>query len=219
VSWKEVEHLLVRAPGHFAVNHRLPPDTLARGTDVDDGPLVVPLHMQERIDQVRDGHVLGAEELPQGVDDEGALGDVGPDDGDRGIPALVVDVGIEDLDIHPVGVPLLQELERAPGQVRQLVRAAPLEELWRGLAQEELCEASGQLGVRRVDLALQLTADRVNDGGGVPAALRGRPTGVGHGEATVGSAICRVCTALALLGHISFGRSPGSCGRRPPDTR
>ena len=83
----------------------------------------------------------------------------------------------------------LRERLAVPGeQVGELVRAPALDELRGRLAQEELGESDRELGIRRVDLSLELAAHGIDDGGLVPAALHGRSQGVSHGEVTVRSA-------------------------------
>ena len=121
----------------------------------------VPLHVEERVDDVLDGDALGMEELPEGVQDEGPVGDMGADHRDRRVPSVGLDVRVPHLHVHPVRPGPPQEPERREDQVRQCIHAPLMEELRGRLRQHRLGEVEDDPGLGGVESALQMPAHRV----------------------------------------------------------
>ncbi len=153
---------LVGHPSEFAVHQRLAILALGGRTDLEDPAIFVALEVEHRVDEVLDGQVLCGEKLPERVHHERTLRDVRSEDRHRRVPALVLDVRIEGLDVHARALAALEEAESTQHHVGQRIGAARFQEIRRRLAEEDLRKADEQLRLIG-ELALQLAAYRIDD--------------------------------------------------------
>ena len=123
------------------------------------------------------------QELTEGVDDEGALGNTGPQDRYRRIPPLLVHLGIEDLDIDMVRTAVLHEPPRTEGDVGEGIRTPSVKKFPRGLGKEDLGERDHRLRLVRIDSPLELAAYGVDRRKLFTDVASRRLGGVAHGHA------------------------------------
>ena len=95
------------------------------------------------------------QELTKGIHDEGSLGKAGPQDRYRRIPALVVCLRIEDLDVYSVWLAVLQEPPGTEGDVGEGLHTPCVKEFLGGLGKEDFGERQHRLGLVRIDQPLE----------------------------------------------------------------
>ena len=129
-----------------------------------------------------DRQTLFVEELAKGIHDERSLGDVGPQDRYRRVPALVLHLGVEDLNLDLVRLTLLQETPRAQGDVSEGLRTPPEKKFLGSPGEENFGERDHRLRLFRIDLPLELAAYGVDCRRLFTEAANHRAEGVAHGS-------------------------------------
>ena len=152
---------------HLAVHHGFLRPRITRRPHGHHLPRRIPDHVQDGVDHPRDRKLLAVQELPDRIDDEGSLADVGPHDGGAGAPALVVGCGVADFHSDRGTTRSHEESEGAEGHRGELgFRPAP-KQIVRRSCEESPGEADREVGFLRGDQRLEAKANRTDRLGGV----------------------------------------------------
>jgi hypothetical protein len=175
-----LSRIYIHDSGELAVYERFFAISVGRVSEADNLSGVAPLHLHDRVDEIVDRDAFGVEELTKGIHDERALGYTGPQHGYRGVPTLIVHLGIKDLDINAARLTLLHESPRAESDVSEDVGTPRMKKFLRGPGKENFRKRDPGLRLVRIEKPLELSTYRVDGRRLVTEAENHRVGGVAH---------------------------------------